>query len=566
MFIEKVELENYRCYKYHIEEFKEGLNIITGSNGTGKTTIVESIAYALFGNKLTRGKANSWVREGSKHGKVKLYIDDFIITRGDNEQHVQNLDGEILAKQHVGVDEWVFSTFNLTPDLFSTANYIAQKDIESFSGLQSAERIKRVEKLLRIDILDTVKDKAKQEAKHIKNDIKHLDTTISSAKAEMGDSDDKLDDLTNELSELQEELKEAESIYEGKLKKYLDYENQLRLWNRKKKLLQKKDKMTYTSFDKKAHEYASIKKDIENNISIQASLDKLKDIEAKDETELVDELRQTYIEANAVYKQLENVTEKCPTCSQTIPDATSLISKRNEAKQRMDDAQVKGIEAKSRLEKFKLQSKIVDHPFTLDEITTILSDCNNSIVLEQLKDYEGVSEPEVVEIYEEKGKVSNIRKRIDSIKTETSSYNKAKTVLDTYEDMYTSSKNRLDNILKFVKFIDKYRKEFSQNVVPLIQKNSSTIFNYLTKDKYGTFDINNDYSIEDYDTFSGSEADSASFAIRMAIANISRIGSFNAIILDEIAASFDEEKENLLLDVLEKTDNQIIYISHGNIV
>ena len=231
----------------------------------------------------------------------------------------------------------------------------------------------------------------------------------------------------------------------------------------------------------------------------------------------------------------------------------------------MNEAHDEGIIASKRLDKFKLQKLIKEHPYSLDEITKIMEDCRNKLVLVQLEDYIDIDEPEIVDISIERNKLSSIRKDIDIINNKISKYDKDKTILDTYEEMYTTSRNRLDNITKFVKFIDLYRKEFSQNVVPLIQNNSSTIFNYLTNNKYSSFEIDKDYSIEDYDEYSGSEADSASFSIRMAIANISRIGSFHTIILDEIAASFDEDKENLLLDVLAKTDNQIIYISHGNI-
>jgi len=77
--------------------------------------------------------------------------------------------------------------------------------------------------------------------------------------------------------------------------------------------------------------------------------------------------------------------------------------------------------------------------------------------------------------------------------------------------------------------------------------------------------LDSSYNIVNYDTYSGSEADTASLALRMAIAHISRIGSFNSIILDEVASSFDHGKESLLVELLETTKQQIIYISHGSV-
>ena len=97
-------------------------------------------------------------------------------------------------------------------------------------------------------------------------------------------------------------------------------------------------------------------------------------------------------------------------------------------------------------------------------------------------------------------------------------------------------------------------------------ENAEKIFNYLTADKYSNFEINQDYSVSGYDVYSGSEADAASFAIRMAIAKTSRIKNFNSVILDEISSSFDTQKEEVLIDLLRQSNNQIIYISHGDIV
>ena len=124
----------------------------------------------------------------------------------------------------------------------------------------------------------------------------------------------------------------------------------------------------------------------------------------------------------------------------------------------------------------------------------------------------------------------------------------------------------MHNLEKLSKVTDGYRKEFTKNVVPLIHENAEKIFNYLTADKYSNFEINQDYSVNGYDVYSGSEADAASFAIRMAIAKTSRIKNFNSVILDEVSSSFDTQKEEVLIDLLRQSNNQIIYISHGDIV
>ena len=101
--------------------------------------------------------------------------------------------------------------------------------------------------------------------------------------------------------------------------------------------------------------------------------------------------------------------------------------------------------------------------------------------------------------------------------------------------------------------------------MPLLEDNAGKIVSYLSEGKITNFSLNEDYSVDGYDKLSGSEEDSADFAVRLAVAQIARLGSYNTMVLDEVAASFDSVKENKLLDILKATQMQLIYISHGDI-
>ena len=142
---------------------------------------------------------------------------------------------------------------------------------------------------------------------------------------------------------------------------------------------------------------------------------------------------------------------------------------------------------------------------------------------------------------------------------------KNKAIHKEYSDAYDEEVATFENLKAFVKFIDIYRKSFGANVIPLLQANVSSIVNYLSDGKYETIVVKPDYSIENFDYYSGSEQDSISFALRLAIAQISRLGSFKTMLLDEVAASFDSDREKRLLDILGAQDNQLIYITHGDL-
>jgi exonuclease SbcC len=47
--IEEVRLKNFEGYENAEVSFTEGLNLITGRNSAGKTSLLDSIVYGLFG-------------------------------------------------------------------------------------------------------------------------------------------------------------------------------------------------------------------------------------------------------------------------------------------------------------------------------------------------------------------------------------------------------------------------------------------------------------------------------------------------------------------------------------
>ena len=72
MIIKKVALKNIKSYSEDVVEFEEGITSIHGLNGAGKSTVLESIGYALF-DSLPYNQAE-FVRKGEKTGEVAITI------------------------------------------------------------------------------------------------------------------------------------------------------------------------------------------------------------------------------------------------------------------------------------------------------------------------------------------------------------------------------------------------------------------------------------------------------------------------------------------------------------
>jgi len=72
MLITRIELENIKSYRHIVIDFRRGTTAISGSNGAGKTTVVEAMGYALFG--YLPYSQDQFVREGEKYGKVVVHL------------------------------------------------------------------------------------------------------------------------------------------------------------------------------------------------------------------------------------------------------------------------------------------------------------------------------------------------------------------------------------------------------------------------------------------------------------------------------------------------------------
>ena len=69
--IKSVRLQNFRLYRDRLFEFEPGVNLITGPNGSGKTTVLEAIYMTLRGGSW-RGADDQVIRKGADWARVDV--------------------------------------------------------------------------------------------------------------------------------------------------------------------------------------------------------------------------------------------------------------------------------------------------------------------------------------------------------------------------------------------------------------------------------------------------------------------------------------------------------------
>ncbi len=629
--IKRIELKNYRVYDDFAMDFK-ALEMIQGRNGTGKTSIVEAIGFALFGSTLQRGKAGSWIKRGHRDGSVKLYIDDFVITRSSNLAIVE-LDGDIIARNNVGITAWVEKTYGLTADLYKTSFFIGQKDIGSFASLSPMERTKRVEKLLRIDQLDDIKEHTKMLARTAQSSLANYTAKLEGVKF----SEDKIKSISNDLVNFEIELMEEENQLEKLLFKEGEYKSQITLWQEKLQL-EKTFEGQYYDIDALAQEQKEI---LEYNAKVEEhnrlANEKMTLGKTLSSVNVLEKyfkytIAQIMIHDKAfqLYKKLKNELVKlkaepnkhdikffeaklavlqsqiqvaidmptvCPTCGQDWPEKNTVdVHKLIEDKEKMQDllkilrAENRAYEITIQLLKPAMTEQEIEEAYTalkfksasirLDELAAVPTDrqeikttkINLPFCIEQnaknkrLQELGPLNKPALVDLAPTRKSITGHKRAIKQWQAMLDEQTNARAIWNEFASLKDTEEETLIKLKSFIKFIDSYRRAFGTRVIPLLEKNVSNIVDYLTEGKYKTIRINSDYSIGDFEYYSGSEQDSINFALRLAIAQVSRLGSFKTMILDEIAASFDSQKEHLLIDVLKQQSNQLIYITHGDII
>ena len=68
--ITSVELSNFLSHKKNIIEFDSGLTVLIGSNGAGKSSIMDAIIFSLFGVNRRGSLIETLQKEGEKHYKL----------------------------------------------------------------------------------------------------------------------------------------------------------------------------------------------------------------------------------------------------------------------------------------------------------------------------------------------------------------------------------------------------------------------------------------------------------------------------------------------------------------
>lgn len=160
MRINSIELINFRSHKNSKFNFTEGINLILGNNGDGKSSILEAIELCLF-NKNGNKKD---ITKGEKQAKILLEIKGndgiaYLITKyipSSNKNKVISLDNNMEIKDFYEKSKTIIGIGIKNKDLFQNIVIAKQNEFTNVFKKTNKDRITNFDKIFETEIYRTM--------------------------------------------------------------------------------------------------------------------------------------------------------------------------------------------------------------------------------------------------------------------------------------------------------------------------------------------------------------------------------------------------------------------------
>jgi len=239
MIIDRLVLKNFKRFRNEEIKFRDGITGILGNNGTGKSSIVEAIFFALFGTERTGSLQGDYIISSFASPKEKCEVRlDFRIG-GDSYSVVRTIkkgktghdatfhkDGKLMATGVSQVETEIKRTLGMGRIDFKNTIYAAQKDLLILLESDPRKRKEWFLRALGIDYLNTesqriLKDRADVktgELQSLEGELKAItgrqsETDLSALHASVNEYNQALASLKQQHSDLDKKKKAADEEF-----------------------------------------------------------------------------------------------------------------------------------------------------------------------------------------------------------------------------------------------------------------------------------------------------------------------------------------------------------------
>ncbi|MFP4634017.1 MAG: AAA family ATPase [Candidatus Aenigmatarchaeota archaeon] len=456
-------------WKSHLEsgfEFGKGTNVLVGIMGSGKSSVLSAISFALFGTFPSHRSREVTLdgmimnrpqkkQESEVVLEMKVDGDEFQIRRkierekGTTEADIRK-NGELLDTGASRVTELVEKYLKVDYNLFSRAVYSEQDGLDNFLEIRKGERMKKIDDLLQIDRFEECRSNVTTLINRLGDRIDSKRDMIEEMESEedfnrIKELEEEIKEIKNKIKDMKEELEKINKNYESTKNKVEEIRKGIEKVNK----LEKKKSKLEGSISSVKSDINSLKEEIELGEKeikekIENKEENIKELEGRkkkleDEVDgLEDEEKDRKVKIKDFQKRiqkLKGVEGDCPVCgndldeehkqevieermekiSKLSKEKEGLVEKINEKKEKVEGLEEK-IEEREK-EKQDLEKRL-ERTEELDEKEDVLEDKE-----EKLKEVEQELEKKGEKFDEEKGKkmqeeLNELSGRREKVKTE----------------------------------------------------------------------------------------------------------------------------------------------------
>jgi exonuclease SbcC len=195
--ITRVKLKNWKSHLESDLQFGEGTNVLVGIMGSGKSSLLEAVTYALFGtlpavqtrrikleNLITsrpRPMDSAEVEVGFISPDGGEYSVKRVIQRGSGTtlSELRKVNGDLIeSPSSTRVSEAIRSLLKLDYDLFERAIYSEQNRLDYFLTLPRGKRMESIDELLGIDKLELARKEMGTLSRRVNNRVDDREDTV----------------------------------------------------------------------------------------------------------------------------------------------------------------------------------------------------------------------------------------------------------------------------------------------------------------------------------------------------------------------------------------------------
>lgn len=540
MIISEIGIRGYKSFGNNEQVVKLNtergeLVLLVGNNGFGKSSLLESFEYTLYG-KVKSGKTKKWHKlstlpnriNGELLNRIKFQSlsTEVEVKRGIGPSVLELWENGVLNERagKVNIDEKIEEYIGMDIETFKSFISMSINDFKNFISLTSEEKQLLLDKLFNLEVINILNSILKELVKNNKIRMASLDSEINT--------------LNESINSIQRSIEKA--------------------IEKEKENTQSEIEKIKADMESKKDEYSLVKD----------KLQKIKDKEKELSDEMDTEKRQYIIlqtDIKSVQRDIDLYDSgKCPTCA-TPFDSEHFISLRQTLVDKKSGLESLKIELENNIRNIKerqvkLQSISENVNKTFNDITYFLKNCKIQIEKLELKKSkeDGKASENVNEFY----------KTIEGLE-EKKSYSTDNMTVSKEKELYYKELNKIfgeDGVKKSIiaGIIKPINYFISENI-----KKMGLHFS-VQLDETFTAEIKHLGSVIDHETLSTGETKKINISILVAYLKLIRTKKFiNILFLDEVFSSIDLEGIESILILLKSFANDYnvnIFVVHHAIL